>query len=75
MQALYGLSQRRSEPKILACITALQQIKSDALCGGGGDLVLQFTHRLHGSSLLGLSYRIPNMSPKKELLWSVWVVT
>ena len=31
------------------------------------------THRLHSSSFLGLPYRIPNMNPKKELLWSPWV--
>ena len=31
------------------------------------------THRLHSSSFLGLPYRIRNMDPKKELLWSLWV--
>ena len=29
------------------------------------------THRLHGSSFLGLPCRILNMNPKKELLWSL----
>ena len=31
------------------------------------------THRLHSSSFLGSPYRILNMNPKKELLWSLWV--
>ena len=35
------------------------------------DTVL--THRLHGSSSLGLPYRILNISHKKEILWSLWV--
>ena len=30
-------------------------------------------HRLHSSSFLGLPYRIPNISHRKELLWSLWV--
>ena len=30
-----------------------------------------YTQRLHGSSFLGLPYRILNMNPKKELLWSL----
>ena len=33
--------------------------------------ILNPTHRLHSSSFLGLPYRILNMSPKKELLWSL----
>ena len=33
-----------------------------------------YTHRLLGSSFLGLPYRILNMNPKKELLRSLWVV-
>ena len=33
------------------------------------------THRLHTSSSLGLPYRILNMNPKMELLWSLWVET
>ena len=35
--------------------------------------MLEFTHRLQSSSFLGLPYRILNMNPKKELLWSLWV--
>ena len=31
------------------------------------------TQRLHSSSFLGVPYRILNMNPKKELLWSLWV--
>ena len=34
---------------------------------------LEATHRLHSSSFLGLPYRLLNMSPEKELLWSLWV--
>ena len=34
---------------------------------------LWLTHRLHSSSFLGIPYRIPNINPKKELLWSLWV--
>ena len=33
------------------------------------------THRLHSSSFSGLPYRILNMNPKKELRWSLWVVS
>ena len=33
------------------------------------------THRLLSSSFLGLPDLIPNMNPKKELLWSLWVMT
>ena len=29
----------------------------------------------YSSSFLGLPYRILNTNPKKELLWSLWVVT
>ena len=36
-----------------------------------GDL--GFTQRLHGSSFLGLPYRIQHINPKKELLWSLRV--
>ena len=32
------------------------------------------SHRLHSSSFMGLPDRILCMSPKKELLWSLWVV-
>ena len=32
------------------------------------------THRPHSSSCLGLPYRILHMNPKRELLWSPWVV-
>ena len=35
--------------------------------------VIGFTHKPHSSSFLGLSYRILNMSPNKELLWGLWV--
>ena len=55
--------------------------------GGGGLWVLRFrgpgsipigsmadTHRLHCGSFLGLPYRLLNMSHKKELPWSLWVV-
>ena len=31
------------------------------------------THRLHGSSFLGIPSRILNMNYEKELLWSLWV--
>ena len=33
------------------------------------------TQRLHSSSFLGRPYRILNMNPKKELLWSLRVPT
>ena len=32
------------------------------------------THTLHSNSFWGLSYRILNMNPKKEVLCSLWVV-
>ena len=32
------------------------------------------THRPQSSSFLGLPYRILNMNPKNELLWSLWVI-
>ena len=31
------------------------------------------TQRLHSSSFLGLPYRVLNMNPQKELLWSLRV--
>ena len=31
------------------------------------------THWPHSSSVLGSPYRIPDMNPKKELLWGLWV--
>ena len=34
-------------------------------------VIVVFSHRLYSSSLLGLPYRSLNMSPKKELLWSL----
>ena len=34
----------------------------------------RFTHRLHSSSFLGFVFRILQGNPKKELLWSLWVV-
>ena len=34
---------------------------------------LSHTHRLHSSSLLGLPYRVLNMNPQIELLWSLCV--
>ena len=36
----------------------------------GGLRVIIAIQRLHGSSFLGLPYRVLNMNPKKELLWS-----
>ena len=35
---------------------------------------MKHTQRLHSSSFLGLPYRILYMNPKKELLWSPWVL-
>ena len=40
----------------------------------GASVILFFTHRLQTSSFLGLPYMILNISHKKELLWSLWVV-
>ena len=41
----------------------------------GGEGGSRFTHRLHGSSFLGLPYpyRILKRNHKKELQWSLWV--
>ena len=47
----------------------------------GGNLALGYIciylfiypYRLHSSSSLGLPYRILNMNPKKELLWSLYL--
>ena len=34
---------------------------------------VEFTHRPHSSSFLGLPCRILHMNHKKELLWGLWV--
>ena len=39
-----------------------------------GFVIYQYTQRPHSSSFLGVPYRILNMNPQKELLWSLWVV-
>ena len=39
----------------------------------GYHLALWGTDRAHSSSFLGLPRRVLNMTPKKELLWGLWV--
>ena len=44
------------------------------ILGAVGILELVLTLRLHSSSFLGFIFRILQGNPKKELLWTLWVI-